>query len=207
MATALTAYPNRITVHDATTSGSAACPSCGTASARVHSCYEHRLDDASVGGRPVVIELRVRRFRCRETTCPRITFAEQVAGLTFRHGRRSQEVQAVLRQVALMLAGHAGARLADALAAPVGRSTLLRLIRTRPPERASDASCIGRRRVRSAQGPRLRHRPGRHRDPPGGRPAPSLLPAPRRSVPGDHPCSPPARGWSPVDQLAHLRSP
>ena len=39
-----------------------------------------------VGGRPVVIELQVRRFRCCERICPQATFAEQVDGLTFQHG-------------------------------------------------------------------------------------------------------------------------
>ncbi|MFI6730685.1 transposase family protein, partial [Streptomyces atratus] len=39
----------------------AVCPACGTTSARVHSRYVRRLADSAVGGRPVVIELRVRR--------------------------------------------------------------------------------------------------------------------------------------------------
>ncbi|MFE0460201.1 ISL3 family transposase [Kitasatospora sp. NPDC058965] len=128
----ITVHPHRVTIHAATTSNEAGCPSCGTVSGRVHSRYVRRLDDASVGGRPVVIELRVRRFRCGELSCPRATFAEQVSGLTFRHGRRSQGLQTVMRRVALMLAGRAGARLADVLAAPVSRSTLLRLIRALP---------------------------------------------------------------------------
>ncbi|MFD4884426.1 hypothetical protein [Kitasatospora sp. NPDC058402] len=29
-----------------------------------------RLDDSAAGGRRVVVELRVRRFRCRERACP-----------------------------------------------------------------------------------------------------------------------------------------
>ncbi|WP_432758533.1 transposase family protein [Streptomyces virginiae] len=80
------------------TRGLAGCPSCKTVSGRVHSNYVRRLDDASMGGRPVVIELRVRRFRCGEPPCPRATFAEQVPGLTFRYGRRSQGLQTVLRR-------------------------------------------------------------------------------------------------------------
>ncbi|WP_406175718.1 transposase family protein [Streptomyces sp. NBC_00996] len=43
-----------------------ACPACGTKSARVHSRYVRRLAGSSVGGRSVVIELQVRRFRCHE---------------------------------------------------------------------------------------------------------------------------------------------
>ncbi len=80
----------------------------------------------------MVIELRVRRFHCREPECARTTFVEQVTGLTFRYGRRSVALQAVLEKVALMLAGRAGARLADVLAVAASRSTLLRLIRALP---------------------------------------------------------------------------
>ncbi|WP_158694516.1 transposase [Streptomyces canus] len=76
-----------------------------------------------------MVELQVRRFRCHGPACPKTTFVEQVPGLTFRHRRRSQGLQAALQRVALMLAGRAGARLADAVASPVSRSTLLRLIR------------------------------------------------------------------------------
>ncbi|WP_336246786.1 ISL3 family transposase [Streptomyces cupreus] len=110
----------------------AVCPACGTASARVHSRYVRRLADSAVGGRPVVVELQVRRFRCRERACQQATFAEQVEGLTFRHGRRSTGLQTVLERVAVMLAGRAGARLADTLGVRASRSTLLRLIRRLP---------------------------------------------------------------------------
>ncbi|MFE3202314.1 transposase family protein [Embleya sp. NPDC059237] len=85
----VTIQPRRVTLHATTTSGYAACPSCGTVSARLHSRYVRRLDEAAAGRR-MVLELRVRRFRCREQACPKATFAEQVPGLTFRHGRRSR---------------------------------------------------------------------------------------------------------------------
>ncbi|WP_433259659.1 transposase (plasmid) [Streptosporangium sp. CA-135522] len=58
---------------------------CGRASSRVHDRYRRRLQDLSCGGRPVMIELEVRRFVCRNTDCPVTTFAEQVNGLTERH--------------------------------------------------------------------------------------------------------------------------
>ncbi|MFE0086166.1 ISL3 family transposase, partial [[Kitasatospora] papulosa] len=110
----------------------AVCPQCGEASGRVHSGYQRRLADTAVGGRPVVIQLRVRRFRCTGRSCPKTTFAEQITGLTFRHGRRSARLHAVLQVVALMLAGRAGTRLASVLDTAASRSTLLRLIRAMP---------------------------------------------------------------------------
>ncbi|WP_081983165.1 transposase family protein [Streptacidiphilus albus] len=105
----------------------ATCPACGARSNRVHSGYERRLADAAVGGRRVALRLQVRRFRCATTGCPRTTFVEQVAGLTFRHGRRSARLHANLQAIALMLAGRAGSRLAGALDASVSRSTLMGL--------------------------------------------------------------------------------
>ncbi|MFF2956767.1 ISL3 family transposase [Kitasatospora sp. NPDC057965] len=128
----LTIRADRVTVHAATTGDEAGCPSCGTVSTRVHSSYVRRVDDSASGGRRVVVELRVRRFRCRERACLRATFVEQAAGLTFRHGRRSQGLQTALQQLALALAGRAGSRLAETFAVPVSRSTLLRLIRALP---------------------------------------------------------------------------
>ncbi|WP_419664875.1 ISL3 family transposase [Streptomyces sp. 2-1] len=110
----------------------AACSGCGAMSRRVHSRYVRRLADSAVGHRRVVIELRVRRFRCGEGACPQTTFVEQISGLTFRYGRRSAGLQVVLERLALMLAGRAGARLVDTLAVPASRSTLLRLIRALP---------------------------------------------------------------------------
>ncbi|MFE0044546.1 ISL3 family transposase [Streptomyces albireticuli] len=128
----------------ARTSGSrAACPCCGVLSGSVHSRYVRRLADRPVGSRPVVIALQVRRFRCREHVCPRATFVEQVDGLTFRHGRRSSGLQDVLRHVALMLAGRAGARLVRTLTTVVSRSTLLRLVRALPDPEPSTPRVLG----------------------------------------------------------------
>ncbi|WP_327372160.1 transposase family protein [Streptomyces sp. NBC_01217] len=42
---------------------------CGQSSARVHGRYVRKLRDVAVGGLGVVIELRIRRFRCENTAC------------------------------------------------------------------------------------------------------------------------------------------
>ena len=112
-----------------TTTQQAVCPSCGVASERVYSRYSRRIADGAISGRAVEIRLVVRRFRCAEVSCGRAMFAEQVRGLTFRHGRRSLGTQALLLAIAHQLAGRADARLADRLGTTASRSTLLRLIR------------------------------------------------------------------------------
>ena len=80
----------------------------------------------------MVICLEVRRFRCLSRRCPKVTFAEQVGGLTSPHARRTPALTAVLEAVALALGGWAGARLSGRLAAGVSRMTLLRLVRAMP---------------------------------------------------------------------------
>jgi hypothetical protein len=52
-------------VRACTRAGAVACPSCGHSSRRVHSRYERRLADAAIGGRRVMIWLRVLLHRPR----------------------------------------------------------------------------------------------------------------------------------------------
>jgi hypothetical protein len=110
----------------------AACPECGVLSRRVHSRYERRLLDTAAGGQEVMICLSVRRFFCLGSGCAKVTFAEQVPGLTSRHARRSPGLTGVLQAIALAAGGRAGARLSGQLAAGVSRMTLIRLIRALP---------------------------------------------------------------------------
>lgn len=91
------------------------CPGCGVVSRHEHSRYVRHLDDCQAGGRPVVIDLSVRRWYCDNSLCPRATFVEQVDGLTARYQRRTPQLQQQLEAVALALAGRAGARLAARL--------------------------------------------------------------------------------------------
>ena len=58
----------------------ARCPLCGAVSSRVHGGYARVVADGAAGGRPVLIALSVRRFRCPEPSCPKATFAEQAGG-------------------------------------------------------------------------------------------------------------------------------
>jgi transposase len=67
----------------------ARCPACGAVSSRVHGGYARVVADGAAGGRPVLIVLAVRRFRCADPSCAKVTFAEQAEGLTVRYRRRS----------------------------------------------------------------------------------------------------------------------
>ena len=108
--------------------GGASCPRCGQESARVHGGYSRVMADGAAGGRPVLIVLQVRRFRCGNPGCTAVTFAEQAAGLSERYRRRSVPLLGMLAGFGLELAGRAAARLAGTLGIAVHPATVLRLI-------------------------------------------------------------------------------
>ena len=110
----------------------ARCPSCGSVSARVHGGYSRVVADGAAAGRPVLIVLAVRRFRCPDPACAKVTFAEQAEGVTVRYRRRSVPLLGMLAGLGLELGGRAGSRLAGALGVPVHSSTVLGLVMALP---------------------------------------------------------------------------
>ncbi|MFI5774807.1 ISL3 family transposase [Streptomyces sp. NPDC051658] len=114
------------------TAAGASCPGCGAWSARVHGSYLRFPADVPSAGRSVVLQLRVRRFTCRNAECGRRTFVEQISGLTRRNGQRTERLRSNLAAIGLALAGRAGSRLAGIVGAPVSRSTDLRLVDALP---------------------------------------------------------------------------
>ncbi|MFF4618232.1 ISL3 family transposase [Nonomuraea jabiensis] len=126
-----------------TVTSEAPCPKCGLLSTRVHSRYRRTVWDLATGGRPVKVELEVRRFFCGEPSCDREIFAEQVGGLTQRHARRSNALRTLLTSIAVALAGRAGARMACLVGVPVSRSTLLRILRALPDPEISQVTVLG----------------------------------------------------------------
>ena len=78
-----------VCVRAKTRDGAVACPECGTLTARVHGYYERAAADVPVGGRRVLLRVRVRRMRCAALGCAVQTFREQVPGVLDRYQRRT----------------------------------------------------------------------------------------------------------------------
>ncbi|MCW2943188.1 MAG: transposase, partial [Actinomycetia bacterium] len=134
---------DRVRLVARTRTSSVACHGCGVLSARVHDRYRRRLQDLSCAGRPVQVELEVRRFICDNPACPMATFAEQALGLTAKHQRRTVGLRGLLERVALALAGRAGSRLARVLGAIVSRFTLIRLVKAMPDPEIGQVTVLG----------------------------------------------------------------
>lgn len=103
-------------------------PDCARPSRRVHSYYRRRLADLPCHGRPVMLHVLARRFRCLDPACPRQTFSEGLADITAVAARRPSRLSALQRHLALAMGGEAAARLACRLAMIASPDTLLWII-------------------------------------------------------------------------------
>lgn len=120
----------RITVRHQARSGR--CPGCGAQSGRVHSRYQRCLADLPMAGRPVRLLLLARRFRCGLVCCGRRSFTERFdPDVLAPWARRTTRLEAVVHPLAIALGGRPAARLARRLVLPVGKDTLLRVVRRR----------------------------------------------------------------------------
>src|SRR3712207_5465826 len=108
------------------------CPCCTVPSSSVHSRYQRRLTDLPWGVHPVRIQLTVRKFVCRNATCPRDIFTERLPDFVAPSARKTHRLITALRAVGVALGGNAGARLAARIRLPVSAATLLRLVRGAP---------------------------------------------------------------------------
>lgn len=120
----------------------ATCPDCGHYSERMHGSYQRRLRDLPLGEQRVVILLKVRRFVCGATACPRRTFAEPFERLTCPHARFTTRLDRVLERIGLALAGRA-ARLAAQLGLGAGWMTLLRRVMALPDPQFATPRVVG----------------------------------------------------------------
>jgi transposase len=120
------------------------CPACGGRSGQVHRLHRRRLLDLPSHGHAVELRVRVRRFRCVTSLCPRRTFTEtlppEIAG---RSRCRSARLDRLIRDLGAALGGRPGSALAQRLMLPVGKDTVLRVVRGHPLPDAAASCAIG----------------------------------------------------------------
>lgn len=125
--------PDCITINASSTRLSASCLQCHTESSKVHSSYVRTLADLSFGARKVILHLELHRFFCIDEECEQVTFAEPISDLAIRYARRTNQLQAALREIAFESGGEGGARMVKKLHyGNVSPDTLLRIIRRTP---------------------------------------------------------------------------
>jgi transposase len=110
----------------------AACPTCGSVSVRIHSTYQRSLMDLPAHGQAVRIRVSARRFRCVLATCGQRIFTERLAATaSLPFARRTARLEGIVHHLGLALGGRPGQSFARRLLLPVSKDTLLRVVRRR----------------------------------------------------------------------------
>jgi transposase len=100
----------------------------------VHGHYWRCLGDLPCFGRPVILFVHIRRFRCGNDACSRRTFGERLPEIARPRARHTDRLRSVHHAIALAQGGNPGAHLATRIGMPVGATTLLRRLREVAPE-------------------------------------------------------------------------
>ena len=119
------------------------CPVCGELAERVHSRATRTLADLPWAGIALHLQVRIRKLFCENPACPRVIFTERLDGIARPSARRTDRQRERLTDVALVLGGEAGARLATKHGMPISPDTLLRLIRQAPEAAAATPAMLG----------------------------------------------------------------
>jgi transposase len=122
----------QITLRVQSTQTSAPCPLCATPARRIHSDYGRTLADLPWAQYRVCLQLRVRKWFCRNRRCRRRIFTERLPTIAAPWARRTLRLAQRLIALGVALGGKAGVRLGHAWDVRVSRNTLLRLLRRQP---------------------------------------------------------------------------
>jgi transposase len=108
------------------------CPLCTTPTQRIHSHYERTLADLPWAQYCVRLQLRVRKWFCRNRRCHRRIFTERLPTVAAPWARCTLRLAQRLMALGVALGGTAGVRLGHQWDQGVSRNTLLRLLRRQP---------------------------------------------------------------------------
>jgi len=122
----------QITLRVHSTQTRAPCPLCATPARRIHSDYGRTLADLPWAQYQVSLQLRVRKWFCRNRACPRRIFTERLPTVAAPWARRTLRLAQRLIALGRALGGKAGVQLGHAWDVVVSRNTLLRLLRQQP---------------------------------------------------------------------------
>ena len=122
---------------------SATCPNCSQMSTVIHSHYMRYPVDLAWGEWPVVIHLNVKRFFCRNSTCPKRTFAERFPNWVAFYARRTQRVIVKQQRIAVNISAKVSEYLLQFDQIGISDTTINRLIRALPDPNPSYVRVLG----------------------------------------------------------------
>ena len=85
----------------------ALCPDCAVPSSSIHSRYRRRLADLPWRALAVRIQLIVRKFVCRHSTCARRIFTERLPDFVATYARKTMRLVNAVQAIGIALGGRA----------------------------------------------------------------------------------------------------
>jgi transposase len=113
------------------------CPVCGGVSRSGHSRYGRCLQDFPWQGVSVQLWVTARRFRCRNSSCPRKIFCERLPQVAGVYGRQTERASEIVRLIGYVAGGLPGQRLLARLSLTTSDDTVLRRVRQKPAEKSN----------------------------------------------------------------------
>src|SRR5690554_2428604 len=108
----------------------AKCTCCGKRSKSVLSSYMRKLTDLSSSGRAVKIIFKVRKFRCRSSSCTQTIFSEQHLPLTQRYSRLTERTTHYLQRLLVEVSSCKGEYISSLFSIKQSSSTCLRIVKS-----------------------------------------------------------------------------
>lgn len=137
------ANSDSITILAQTSQALGVCPICHHCSQSLHSHYTRRLTDLPWQGVAIRIELKTRKFRCRNEVCRRKVFCERLPKVVESYGRQTIRLQELFGILAFALGGAAGSKTACEIGLQISGETLLRRIRRTSQTAVNEVKVLG----------------------------------------------------------------
>jgi len=123
--TSISDTPEEVLVRVTSHRESSPCPLCSTPSSAIHSYYRRHPLDLPCAGRPIRLLLTVKKFFCRQATCPRKIFTERLPDFIEVSSRLTKRRRTGVQEIGFATCGKGGERLASKLGMRISDTTLL----------------------------------------------------------------------------------
>ena len=121
----------------------ACCPLCGTISTKSHSYYTRKPQDLTWVGREFRLILTVRRFFCKEKSCPRKIFVERFGEVLPVYARKTGRMLQLIEILGFSLGGKAGAWVAQQIGMEISADTVIRILLKKPDQEFPTPKVLG----------------------------------------------------------------
>lgn len=122
---------------------SSPCPFCSTPSYAIHSYYRRKPLELPCVGKAVRLLLSVKKFFCREASCPRKIFTERLPELIEPSSRLTTRLRTVVQAICAAFNAKGGARLSEQFGIHFSRKTLLHSLHLMPTPPVGKVKAVG----------------------------------------------------------------